>query len=955
MPKTKNVNINEDTYITPSEPKKIDVEKESKKMKDKIGFKPMKLTEVLVTLGEQLYGVELYSYQKEPAYRIIYSVLVQDGAEITMLFSRQSGKSEVIAFTSIVCGVFLPVLAKVFPKELGHFAKGVKMGLIAPQLDQVDTTYSRCLDRLWQEETLQFMEDPDIRDKPLSIRNFKLASGSFLKAQSGAKQSKIESKTYNVVFLDECVTADTKVVTKKGDKEIGSITRGTFVKTYHKNSFVWDKVIAYKKFTNRTVYTITFSNGIFIKATLGHRFYTNYGWITTKEILFLKNTLKLTINCYLCETQKNSNNYEKNSRTTNVRNFIRGRLLGLWRQKIQQVSEVCGNTFYKTKKICSFKIRYTKRVCNNSSERSGKRRFWNKKRTFCNKVITNIQEILGYNEERRWEENGYKRVVIETNSGGDSILVYGRWRSSGKREGDGYLVKQFLVGRTPPNKKMAYGGLWIRLFNPENEELLSNIFSSKNSEQTNANATSILNTEYELQGLRFDKILDVSDLRERIYVKPENFKMVFRSLQKNWNSGLPKRKEGSQREKNAGEKENRPNFQGKGHRKLQIISVKEEKGKRTVIDITTEKTNTFLANNILAHNCQDLGREKVQKSVMPMLASTFGTLIRVGTPNRNRSDFYTKIQQNIKHDRALPNKNKKTKRQHFEYNVKHVIAAKKVQFKKDEKKFHTLYAKAVERDRNTMGENSDSFRMAYKLDWLLDDGMFVTERGLQEYLYSKNRVFKKSNEVEEGKHIIAGLDIAKKKNSTILTIGEMDYPKLEVGEVIEKRVINFTQLDKLDYKTQFEIIAEVLIEYKVDILFFDYTGVGTVLGDFLIAYLEEIMILIPFVFSTPSKSEMWTLLDEDVYNKGISIPYHPSVRDTREIKRFESDAIGLSKKYVGKIMICQKTDGFQDDYMDSLGLMNLAGNFIWDEDDTIEITKNILIGDSHTKRREKAW
>ena len=286
MPKTKNVNINEDTYITPSEPKKIDVEKESKKMKDKIGFKPMKLTEVLVTLGEQLYGVELYSYQKEPAYRIIYSVLVQDGAEIAMLFSRQSGKSEVIAFTSIVCGVFLPVLAKVFPKELGHFAKGVKMGLIAPQLDQVDTTYSRCLDRLWQEETLQFMEDPDIRDKPLSIRNFKLASGSFLKAQSGAKQSKIESKTYNVVFLDECVTADTKVVTKKGDKEIGSITRGTFVKAYHKNSFVWDKVIAYKKFTNRTVYTITFSNGIFIKATLGHRFYTNYGWITTKEILF---------------------------------------------------------------------------------------------------------------------------------------------------------------------------------------------------------------------------------------------------------------------------------------------------------------------------------------------------------------------------------------------------------------------------------------------------------------------------------------------------------------------------------------------------------------------------------------------------------------------------------------------------------------------------------------------
>jgi hypothetical protein len=56
------------------------------------------VTEKIIEFGKLLTGVPLYDYQYWSAYRIIYSVISLEGATITMLFSRQSGKSETLAF-----------------------------------------------------------------------------------------------------------------------------------------------------------------------------------------------------------------------------------------------------------------------------------------------------------------------------------------------------------------------------------------------------------------------------------------------------------------------------------------------------------------------------------------------------------------------------------------------------------------------------------------------------------------------------------------------------------------------------------------------------------------------------------------------------------------------------------------------------------------------------------------
>ena len=159
-------------------------------------------------------GIPLYEYQRGLSFRIIYSILARDGAEITALFSRQSGKSEVIVFCVIVLGILLPVLAKIYPKELGYYSNGIKIGLFAPQGEQVQTVYQRCVARLHSEPVKMFLDDPDILDAPMSSVHFKLKSGTHVTGQSAAKQSKIESKTYNLVFIDESQDVDTEKVRK---------------------------------------------------------------------------------------------------------------------------------------------------------------------------------------------------------------------------------------------------------------------------------------------------------------------------------------------------------------------------------------------------------------------------------------------------------------------------------------------------------------------------------------------------------------------------------------------------------------------------------------------------------------------------------------------------------------------------------------------------------------------
>jgi hypothetical protein len=164
---------------------------------------------------------EFFPYQTPIAYSIVESVVLGDGEEKTLIATRQSGKSEVIA--NVIAGlmVILPRLANVYPTWLGKFEKGFLVGVFAPTEDQADTVFGRVVSKLTSDHAMTYLLDPEIDDKATAggsrgkgkVITLK-KSGSLCRMQTCNPKAKIESKTYHFAFIDEAQEADETMITK---------------------------------------------------------------------------------------------------------------------------------------------------------------------------------------------------------------------------------------------------------------------------------------------------------------------------------------------------------------------------------------------------------------------------------------------------------------------------------------------------------------------------------------------------------------------------------------------------------------------------------------------------------------------------------------------------------------------------------------------------------------------
>lgn len=204
-----------------------------------------KLIERCIQFQTALVGHELRPYQMPLARRIIESVIINDGEEVTALASRQSGKSETIANTVATLMVLLPRLAKMYPDLLGQFKNGIMVGMFAPVEGQVETLFGRTLNRLTSERALEILGDPEIDDSIGKVSGVKRKiilknSGSSLTMMTANPRAKIESESFQLIIIDECQEADDFVVSKSISPMLAAYN-GTMVKTgtptTHKNNF----------------------------------------------------------------------------------------------------------------------------------------------------------------------------------------------------------------------------------------------------------------------------------------------------------------------------------------------------------------------------------------------------------------------------------------------------------------------------------------------------------------------------------------------------------------------------------------------------------------------------------------------------------------------------------------------------------------------------------------------
>lgn len=187
------------------------------------------LTERILLFTEYLCDVKIRPYQRPLAYRIVYSVLVGDGAEITVLWARQTGKSETIANVAAALMVLLPKLANSFP-SLARFRKGFLVGVFAPIKEQAETIHKRVIDRLTSDHAAAILADPEIDESVKGSKGLfvQLRGGSSCRLHTANPKAKIESKTYHLMLVDEAQEADGFTITKS-ILPMGASVNGTLV------------------------------------------------------------------------------------------------------------------------------------------------------------------------------------------------------------------------------------------------------------------------------------------------------------------------------------------------------------------------------------------------------------------------------------------------------------------------------------------------------------------------------------------------------------------------------------------------------------------------------------------------------------------------------------------------------------------------------------------------------
>lgn len=170
---------------------------------------PLKvLIDKIIVFCEVYSGITYYPYQEQFARRIVRSLLLNDGDEITALFSRQSGKSETVATTVGGCMIIFPILANLFPNDerLQMFKDGLWVGIFAPSERQAKITYNRLRSRLNSKSAKAVLEDPEF-NLTFTVSNGQtvtLSNGSFASAISASEGSNIEGESFKCIICEEC-------------------------------------------------------------------------------------------------------------------------------------------------------------------------------------------------------------------------------------------------------------------------------------------------------------------------------------------------------------------------------------------------------------------------------------------------------------------------------------------------------------------------------------------------------------------------------------------------------------------------------------------------------------------------------------------------------------------------------------------------------------------------------
>ena len=302
---------------------------------------------------------------------------------------------------------------------------------------------------------------------------------------------------------------------------------------------------------------------------------------------------------------------------------------------------------------------------------------------------------------------------------------------------------------------------------------------------------------------------------------------------------------------------------------------------------------------IVIDEAQEADEQVVRKSVHPMLAANAGTMVKIGTPGFNKGDFYKAINLNKRRQRG-----KRTN--HFEYDDRVVS------------KYNPAYRKFIEKEKLRLGEDSEEFQMSYRLKWMIERGMLVTEDEL-------DALADKSMPLVKAWHrtaLVVGIDPARVKDSTVVTVCWVDWDHPDPAGYREHRILNWLEIHNTAWEEQYFEVMDFLDPYDVAFMGVDAQGMGSAVADRFQRLMGHRCEVTPFNSDAKTQSERWSHLIQLIQRQMLVYPGHSKARRTRVWRRFRQQMSDVEKVMRGQHLLIQAPNEREarDDYVDSLAL-----------------------------------
>jgi Terminase large subunit, T4likevirus-type, N-terminal len=374
---------------------------------------------------------------------------------------------------------------------------------------------------------------------------------------------------------------------------------------------------------------------------------------------------------------------------------------------------------------------------------------------------------------------------------------------------------------------------------------------------------------------------------------------------------------------------------------------------KTASDAAFVEGGTF--HLIILDEAQKISTEKVNKEISPMRAATNGTMVKIGTAWMSAGGFHTDIKTNILVE------SKGGRQNHFQYDYEVVVREKAACYERQRASYelyraqlldwkagvrsvepdaglrtrppdetHLNYAKFIQGEiRRLGGTHSEEFKMNFRLLWQESRAIAFSEKVIASAAGFFEATAKQTRGIQ-----VAGLDIAKEGDSTVLTIVEVDTQVTQaerdkssrqstpVAIHFTKRVLAWLELQGSFEHVQYDAIVEFMANFNVRRLVGDATGMGDPVVERLSVLLRPLEIeVVPFVYSTSSKSDLFKYYIQEFVAGRFKYPAGPQTMDTREFREFVEQHADLTRGYSGNYLYCEaSTATNHDDYPCSAAL-----------------------------------